>query len=189
MFAYCGNNPVNRADATGQFWGELWDGFTSALQESSGYFAVAVGVTQADSPAIGPGDAVGAVMLVGGVLVCAGIAVEEVVSIKAKSSIFDKEKDESLATSTTGSPKPQYYTAEIVNQQVVPLAPLTYQEATIWATSGGNILAVHHKAAFAIVKFFPSARWDGKHGCGKSGYLNHYHLSSAHGNHIWYLGD
>ena len=32
MYAYCGNNPVNRVDSTGQFWKELWDAFTQTIQ-------------------------------------------------------------------------------------------------------------------------------------------------------------
>ena len=83
----------------------------------------------------------------------------------------------------------QYYTAEIVSGQVVPVMPLTYPSAKLYALAGGNILCVNHAAAYALVKNIPSARWDGRHGCAESGYLNHYHLSSAHDNHIWYLGE
>ena len=33
MFAYCGNNPVNRVDPTGQFWSEIWEFAKTAVVE------------------------------------------------------------------------------------------------------------------------------------------------------------
>ena len=33
MYAYCGNNPVNRIDLTGQFWSELWEFAKTAVAE------------------------------------------------------------------------------------------------------------------------------------------------------------
>ena len=33
MFAYCGNNPVNRVDHTGQFWSEIWEFAKTAVAE------------------------------------------------------------------------------------------------------------------------------------------------------------
>ena len=33
MFAYCGNNPVNRKDPTGHFWSELWEFAKTAFSE------------------------------------------------------------------------------------------------------------------------------------------------------------
>ena len=75
MCAYCDNNPVNRIDLTGTFWKELWGCFVQTLQQSSGYFAVAAGISQADTPAPGPADAISAILLVGGLLFCAGTAV------------------------------------------------------------------------------------------------------------------
>ena len=33
MFAYCGNNPVNRIDPTGQFWSEIWEFAKTAVAE------------------------------------------------------------------------------------------------------------------------------------------------------------
>jgi 3-oxoacyl-[acyl-carrier protein] reductase len=72
---------------------------------------------------------------------------------------------------------------------VVPGLPLTYSEAQLWVAMGNNLLCINHAAAIGIVKFWPSAIWDSRHGCANSGYLNHYHLSKAHSNHIWYYGD
>ena len=33
LFAYCGNNPVNRVDHTGQFWSEIWEFAKTAVAE------------------------------------------------------------------------------------------------------------------------------------------------------------
>ena len=33
MFAYCGNNPVNRVDLTGQFWSTIWEFAKAAVTE------------------------------------------------------------------------------------------------------------------------------------------------------------
>ena len=33
MFAYCGNNPINRVDLTGQFWSEIWEFVKTAVAE------------------------------------------------------------------------------------------------------------------------------------------------------------
>ena len=35
MFAYCGNNPVNRSDPTGQFWNEIWEFIKTVAAETS----------------------------------------------------------------------------------------------------------------------------------------------------------
>ena len=35
MFAYCGNNPVTRADSTGHFWTELWEFVETVVAETS----------------------------------------------------------------------------------------------------------------------------------------------------------
>ena len=57
MFAYCGNNPVNRKDPTGQFWGELVEILKTAALEIgkamgvvSPAYAAAGGAALADGP-------------------------------------------------------------------------------------------------------------------------------------------
>jgi hypothetical protein len=104
MFAYCGNNPVNRVDPTGQFWKELWDAFTQSIQQASGYFAVAAGITQVDSPAPGPADVAGAAMAIGGLFVCATIAVESIIFAKPTSDIFSNTDEKAQAIAITGKP-------------------------------------------------------------------------------------
>lgn len=109
MFAYCGNNPVNRVDPMGKFWKELWDVFTQTMQQSSGYFAVAAGVSQLDTAAPGPADVVSGVMLIGGVMVCAGIAAYTAATAPAPSISIPKaeEKEKEIALPT--QPKTQAY--------------------------------------------------------------------------------
>ena len=57
MFAYCGNNPVNRVDHTGQFWSEIWEFAKTAVAEigktmgvMSPAYAGCGGVAVADGP-------------------------------------------------------------------------------------------------------------------------------------------
>ena len=57
MFAYCGNNPVNRVDPTGQFWSEIWEFAKTAVTEigkamglMSPAYAGCGGVAVADGP-------------------------------------------------------------------------------------------------------------------------------------------
>ena len=97
MFAYCGNNPVNRVDPTGQFWKELWDAFTQTIQQASGYFTVAAGVSQVDTPVPGPADVVSGVLLIGGALVCAGIATYTVITAPAPSISIPKAEEKTEA--------------------------------------------------------------------------------------------
>ena len=97
MFAYCGNNPVNRVDPTGQCWKELWDAFTQTIQQASGYFAVASGVSQVDTPVPGPADVVSGVLLIGGALVCAGIAIYTVITAPAPSISIPKAEEKTEA--------------------------------------------------------------------------------------------
>ena len=80
MFAYCGNNPVNRVDLNGHFWKELWGAFTETLQQTSGYFAIAASISQADTVALGPADIVAAALILGGLVYCGTGATKAVVS-------------------------------------------------------------------------------------------------------------
>ena len=71
---------------------------------------------------------------------------------------------------------------------MTPLVSLTYTQAFALAAKEKNILCRNHASAIAIVKFFPSAVHEKAHKK-NMGYLNHYHLSSAHKSHIWYYGE
>ena len=195
MFAYCGNNPVNFTDPTGQFLESILE-FVSeaateagnALREMKSAFA-ALGTLSVSDGFLPYGDiiaAIGAIGIVGG---AAGYGLYQAVKSSSAFKVKTKAIAKAKAVEVSDGTKYSYWTATIVDDYVVPGAPLTYSEARIWIESGNSMLCKNKAAAIAIVKFYPSARWDDRHGCADSGYLNHYHLSSAHGNHIWYLGE
>ncbi|MBE5868816.1 MAG: RHS repeat-associated core domain-containing protein, partial [Lachnospiraceae bacterium] len=106
MFAYCGNNPVNRVDPIGQFWKELWGTFIQTIQQARGYFAVAAGVSQVDSPVPGPADVVSGVLLLGGILVCAGLATHNTITAPSLSISIPKaeEKAKEKVAAITSEP-------------------------------------------------------------------------------------
>ena len=93
MYAYCGNNPVNRVDLKGQFWKELWDELTQTIQQANSYFTVAAGVSQVDTFVPGPADVASGALLLGGVLVCAGIATYNAITAPATSTSISKVKE------------------------------------------------------------------------------------------------
>ena len=91
MFAYCGNNPVIHFDPSGHFLEELLNHFTEALQNVSGIFAFAGGVSQLDSPAPGPADAVAAIIAGATAIGCGIYALGEAVCSSSNSGILDSE--------------------------------------------------------------------------------------------------
>jgi len=75
MFAYCGNNPVNRVDHKGQFWSEIWEFAQTAVTEiaeamriMAPAYAGCAGAAAADGP-LPVGDIIAAV---GVILITAG---------------------------------------------------------------------------------------------------------------------
>ena len=70
LYAYCGNNPVNRVDFTGHSWAEIWEAIKIAASEIGRYsrlaspaYAIAGCSALADGP-IPVGDAIGLVITV-----------------------------------------------------------------------------------------------------------------------------
>lgn len=109
MFVYCGSNPVNRIDASGQSWKGLWDEFTETLQQASSYFVVAAGVSQLDSAMPGPADVVSGVLLLGGILVCAGIATYTSITAPAPSISAPKAEERDKVIPAPPPPKKQAF--------------------------------------------------------------------------------
>lgn len=131
-------------------------------------------------------------MLLGaGAVVCIGIALYQTTKAKPQSISIPKTKEKSVSKELvkTEEKPPQYWSAELIKGIVTPIAPLTYSEAKDWVAMENDLLCVNQYAALAIVKFYPSAKLDVRHGPSACGYLNHYHLSSAHKSHIWFLGE
>ena len=181
LFTYCSNNPIYYVDRTGREAGAelLYEWTTKGWT-----------ISYIDGPA-----PIGEMIYVGGIIVFAlysaiesGVISRPQIIPKFKSIPIPKEKEKSFTIPAQPlDPKFNYWTAEIINNVVTPITPLTYSEARQWVEAGGNLLCRNLGAAIAIVKFYPSARWDPPHDRNPlNGYLPHYHLSSAHTNHIWY---
>ena len=50
MFAYCGNNPVNRSDPSGAFWSELWESIKQSFSSLAPAYGACGGVALSDGP-------------------------------------------------------------------------------------------------------------------------------------------
>ena len=87
MFAYCGNNPINRVDSTGRVWEELEQIIRDAATNSANYFSAALGISQMDSPAIGIADLVAAGILIAGVVAFSYNTIQGI----SESSIFSSD--------------------------------------------------------------------------------------------------
>ena len=180
MFAYCGNNPLMYIDPSGT-------SVTATFTVMLGFAALAFLVFTT----------------------CTMIAMMSTQSIattypntfdnpferekplersKTKEKVTVRDSTKDVTKNKDDSQSYNYWTAEIVNGLVVPIKPLTYSEARVWVDCGNNLLCRDRASAIAIVKFYRSARYEPAHQC-KEGYLNHYHLSTAHQNHIWFYGE
>ena len=182
MFAYCGNNPVMFVDPSGETYNDAYysDRSDNLLRRFFGVaaFAIAstavvlytaqVAYTRVDTL---PGS----------------IGISSVPKSKCREvAVADTSEKEKVGTDQTT--KYRYRTASVIDGWVERGIPLTYSEAFAWAAQEHDLLCIDRAAAISIVKYFPSARYEPAHNKGKKGYLNHYHLSSAHKNHIWFYG-
>ena len=107
MFAYCGNNPVNRVDHTGHFWSAIW-GFVktvvSEVGKAMGVMSPAYAGCGGSALVDGPlpfGDIVG---LIGAALLTAGAigyGIYQAARAPSVSIPKAKEKEQEKATPTT----------------------------------------------------------------------------------------
>ena len=188
MYAYCGNNSISKADINGHesvmvSW--LFGGSSGeTLSNFAEYAATLLTIAAADGP-LPVGDVIAGVGFIA-LSIAIGIEAYQQRSI-ARASETEKVKEKDISNTVPPRKQYQYWNAAIKNKQVVRLQGLEYAEARRWVEAGNDLLCINHAAAIAIVKFYPTAVWDPKHG--GEGYLNHYHLSTAHANHIWYYGE
>ena len=184
MFAYCNNNPVMYSDPTGEMC--IREAGGGGLYGYCGSFSAWGGYSGG-----GSGSAYSSVNSI--IVIATTVAIihtvadlrAEMLLIREYEAARAKERVDA-APGNNSEDSPQYWSAELINKQVIPIEPLSYSEARVWVDSGGDLLCKNHGAAYAIVKFYPSVKWDRAHGRYEDGYLDHYHLSSAHTNHIWY---
>ena len=192
-FSYCGNAPSSRTDGYGFAWTDLLEFVDTAIQEvgnalnSAAYdFQRCAEIAQSDGPLpiLDIAAAVAALAIAGAAVIDGVSQALEITTQKKKAKDIPLDR---AAVSAFDDNNYSYWAAEIHNNVVIATIPLTYSEAQMWVSEGRNLLCRDRSAAIAIVKFWPSSFWDGRHGCATSGYLNHYHLSTAHGNHVWYI--
>ncbi len=84
---------MNRYDPLGHSWDELLDMIAQALQQASGAFAVAGGISQLDSPFPGPADLVA--LAVAGItaIACIGTATYNYINNSAPSLSLSRTKE------------------------------------------------------------------------------------------------
>ena len=99
MFVYCGNNPVNRADPSGHFWGEIWEFIKTAISEigqamtsMSPAYAACGGAIVADGP-LPFGDMIAIAGAATVTMVAIGYGIYEATKASATSVPKAKEKD------------------------------------------------------------------------------------------------
>ena len=130
MFAYCGNNPVNRKDPTGQFWSEIWEFAKTAVSETgkaigtlSPAYAGCGGAALADGP-LPIGDLIGltvaALLTVGAV----GYGIYQATRAPAISFPKVEEKSETIVI-----PK------KLDSPVVFPVDPNTFNPAGLFKVS------------------------------------------------------
>ena len=193
MFAYCGNNPVMYTDPSGELFGFaiLGEILLKGLAVTAGILIIASVINAATPEGKRAGSEIGKS------LYSAASSVAAAGSEFAKSFAKDynvgksnsRTKEKTITKTAPPKSKANYWIPQKIDNLIVPTKELTYSQARAWINSGGDLLCRNHKSAIAIVKFYPSARWEPAHNKGRDGYLNHYHLSSAHTNHIWYYGE
>ena len=197
MFAYCGNNPVNSSDSTGAMrtydaGGFAYSGGSASSHGSQGFTTL---IAQA-LEALGLHSIAEGILLSTAATISAVTAVnelrEDVIAMhqRERTEAAVLARVEALSIGTDKPEKPQYWAATIAKPSnvVVPVVALSYKEARVWVAANGDLLCINRTAAFAIIKFYPSAVYEPAHHRGDPNYLNHYHLSGAHTNHIWFLG-
>ena len=134
MFAYCGNNPVNRTDSNGQFWGEIVEFIKTAITSIGNTirglttaYAGCGSLALADGPLpFGDGAAlVGATALTVGAV---GYGVYQTAKTSARAKPKAKEKDD-----TAPIEKAVFYGADIRGGTWKTVTePMNFVEARTW---------------------------------------------------------
>jgi len=191
MFAYCGNDPVNRIDPSGHFWAELVRFVEEVVAQAVTMFKVLVPVyvggalaTQMDGP-LPYAD-----LVVLGALATVTTAVVGVAIYQASQSTTQSATLSQAKTKTKDPEGPKYWEAWLPKSVLgAPIQgrELTYPEARQRVANGKSIICVDHAAALAIAQAFPKP--EGPELSEGEGYLWHYHVKNREaGLHIWFYG-
>ena len=189
LFAYCGNDPVNRVDPTGKSWSDLLNFFKEvgvqvgqSFKEAVPVYAGLGGAPLLDGP-LPFADTIAAVAALALTVKVVGGGFYKAAS-KPKESTKDKAEDVVLPQTKT----PQYWIPKMIGDAIMPGPPLTYPQARAWAGMGNDLLCAHQGAAIAIVKFYPGNVGPEVSCGGARGFLWHYHINRNSDGHIWYFG-
>ena len=118
MFAYCGNNPVNRVDPTGQFWGGIWTFVKAAAMEIGS-------AIKSMSPAyagVGSAALIDGVLPVGDAVAIAGFAILTLGAV-GYGIYRATERNSRSATKDKAAVEPQVIPATLGNSVVFPADP------------------------------------------------------------------
>ena len=115
MFAYCGNNPVNRVDPTGHFFSEIWEFAKIAVAEigkaisaMSPAYAACGGAAVADGP-LPFGDAIGFIGAAAITIGAAGYGIYQATKAPSTSMSKAEEKEKDIALPTQPKVGTTYY--------------------------------------------------------------------------------
>ena len=187
MFAYCNNNPVNCVDSTGYSLEYFLKNFADCIKNSGGALSAAGTAALADSPALGPGDAVAAAIVISTLLVC--IATAAIDAITAETTLQSNDEEIVGANSIAigqETRRYQYWEAARVNNNVVVGRGLTFSEAKARVASGFDIMCANQGAALWLV--VTNGYWNavGPEIHGDDGYFWHFHPNRNSHLHIWF---
>lgn len=182
IYAYCGNNPINRSDSSGLFWQELFETVVQTIQGWTPAYAGAGGIALVDGP-LPFGDAIAAGLTVGITVGAIGYSAYKVATIPKATT-----KDKAEAIPRTPPKQIKYWKA---SNNAIRGMPLSYLEAQKEVRQGRNIICDNQIAAFQIAKWYPEMIGPeidrDKNGNPIPGHYPHYHINKRHGApHIWF---
>ena len=184
LFAYCGNNPINRKDSTGYSYESFITVFGNEFQNAKNALQDILNALGELSAVDGPypfGDAAAVVAVALIAVGTAGYATYRAI----KTTRQTKERDETAEKVATQNVY-QYWVADRVKNQVVVGRGLTLIEACDRVAMGGSIMCANQGAALWILVLNGYVTAVGPEIHGEEGFYWHYHPHRHTHTHIWY---